>query len=861
MAEGQQISHTGRWAVKFPSEEVFWSHEMFRIYGLDPETTKLSQQFAFQLIHPEDRAFVREAFERAVRERTGFELDHRAILSDGSLKHIHALGYPVLNNSAELIEYVGTAMDITERNLAEEKLRRSEAYLAETQRLSHTGSWAWNISSGDLFWSLEHFRIFGLDPQTTTPTYEGFYQSVHPDDRSRLRETFEQVVSNKAQFDGKYRIVRPDGTLRHIQSLANPVFTNVGEIVEYIGTVMDITERTQVETALREGEARFRNYFELGLIGMAITSPAKFILEVNDELCRILGYEREELLQKTWAEMTHPDDLAADVAQFNRVMAGEIDGYTLDKQWIRKDGRVLDSIMSAKCLRRADGSVDFFVGLVLDITARKKTEKSLREAHERLDTILDSIEDMFFAVDKEWRYTHFNKQAEEQLKLLGKDPARLLGKVLWDEFPNPSPEDALCRAMSERVPLIHEHFYAPLGEWVEIRIYPGPDGGLVMFVNYVTERKRAEEKLRRSEAHLAEAQRIGHVGSWIWNVSTGECLWSAEHFRIFGLDPETFKPTKENTQRLIHPEDLPFVEQTLERAVRERSNFEVNYRIIWPDGAIRYHQGIGRPVAKQQSLEFIGMVLDVTERRQTEEALRKLQAELAHVTRVTIMGEFAASICHEINQPLGAIVNNSNVCKRLLRKHRGQKQIREVFTDIVEDINRTSAIIARIRLLIKPSMLEKTSLQLKQVVTDVLAVAQGELRTRRITVQTDLAADLPQVSGDRVQLQQVLLNLVMNGSDAMQTAPVERRLLTITCTRCELDGRPAVLLTVRDLGHGFKPEDADRMFEAFYTTKPDGMGMGLRISRSIVEAHGGRLWANPNEGAGTTFSCVLPAAT
>jgi len=232
--------------------------------------------------------------------------------------------------------------------------------------------------------------------------------------------------------------------------------------------------------------------------------------------------------------MTHPDDLAADVAQFNRVIAGEIDGYMLDKRWIRKDGRIIDSIMSAKCLRRADGSVDYFVGLVLD----------------------------------------------------------------------------------------------------------------------TTERKHAEEKLRRSEAHLAEAQRIGHVGSWIWNVATGECLWSEEHFRIFGFDPDTFKPTKENTQRLIHPEDLPLVEQTLERAIREQSNFEVDYRLIRPDGAVRYHHGIGRPVEKPQGEpEFIGMVVDVTERREAEEALQKLQTELAHLTRVTAMGELAASIAHEINQP------------------------------------------------------------------------------------------------------------------------------------------------------------------------------------------------------------------
>jgi PAS domain S-box-containing protein len=441
--------------------------------------------------------------------------------------------------------------------------------------------------------------------------------------------------------------------------------------------------------------------------------------------------------------MTHPDDLAADEAQFNRVMAGELDGYTMDKRWIRKDGRVIDSIMAARCLRRTDGSVDYFVGLVLD----------------------------------------------------------------------------------------------------------------------TTERIQAEEKLRRSEANLAEGQRISHTGSWAWNVATGECFWSLEHYRIFGLAPETFKPTKDNTQRMIHPEDLPLVEQTLEQAVRERSHFEVDYRLVRPDGSIRYHHGLGHPVVKEGGeQEFIGSVMDVTERKCAEEALQKLQTELAHVTRVTMMGELAASIAHEINQPLGAIVNNSNVGLRLVNGARElPKELREILSDIVHDANRTSAIVARIRALAKKSIPEKTSLQLGDVVADVLMLAQGILAERRIEVRTELDDDLPQVSGDRVQLQQVLLNLVMNGVEAMSGVQDERRILTIGVQRDELAGRPAIRITVRDLGCGFRPEDSERLFESFYTTKSHGMGLGLWISRSIVEAHGGRLWATLNDGPGATFSCALPS--
>jgi len=250
---------------------------------------------------------------------------------------------------------------------------------------------------------------------------------------------------------------------------------------------------------------------------------------------------------------------------------------------------------------------------------------------------------------------------------------------------------------------------------------------------------------------------------------------------------------------------------------------------------------------------------DITSRKRTEEELVKTRAELAHVTRITTMGELVASIAHEINQPLGAIVNNSNVCVRLLRKRGAKKEIREALTDIASDANRASTIITRIRSLTKRSVPEKTSLQLQDVVADVLTLAHGELAKRRITIHTELAENLPHVSVDRVQLQQVLLNLVMNGIEAMAGLKDERRILTIGGQRDE-EAKPSLLMTVCDFGHGFKAEDSERLFQPFYTTKPLGMGMGLRISRSIVEAHGGRLWAAPNDGPGATFFLSLPIA-
>jgi PAS domain S-box-containing protein len=389
------------------------------------------------------------------------------------------------------------------------------------------------------------------------------------------------------------------------------------------------------------------------------------------------------------------------------------------------------------------------------------------------------------------------------------------------------------------------------------------DGSVEYFVGLVldtTERKRAEEKLRRSEANLADGQRISQTGSWSANLSTGEIYCSQELLRIFGLPTEGMV-SREMFLDLVHPEDRKHVRQAFDHAVSIKSKYENTYRIVGPDGEIKYIHALSHPVFQEsgEAKEYVGTVIDITERKRAEERLQNAQADLAHVTRLTTMVELAASIAHEINQPLGAVVNNGNVALRLATGAKeSRRELVDVLSDIVNDANRASAIIASIRAVMLRSTLEKTSLQLNDLVADVLALAQHQLAERGIAVCTELPEDLPSVSGDRIQLQQVLLNLVMNAIDAMSELDKARRILTIGGGRDDLAGQPAVVIAVRDFGNGFSPEDKERLFDAFYTTKPEGMGMGLRISRSIVEAHGGRLWAQVNEDIGATFLFALP---
>ncbi len=372
----------------------------------------------------------------------------------------------------------------------------------------------------------------------------------------------------------------------------------------------------------------------------------------------------------------------------------------------------------------------------------------------------------------------------------------------------------------------------------------------------LTERRRAEEELRRSEAYLAEGQRISHTGSWGWNVATGEIFWSQEHFRIFGFDPETAKPTYPMFLERIHPNDRPFVEQTVDWAVREETDFEVDYRIVLTDGSTKYLQSLGHPVISESGdLEFVGTVIDATERKGAEEALREAQAELAHVTRVMTMGELAASIAHEINQPLAAVVTNGGACLRWLAgESPNLDEAREAAQRVIRDGNRANDVITRIRALMRKTDTEKTRLDINEVIEEVILLTRNETTPRGVTVRMELAADLPPVFGDRVQLQQLTLNLLMNGIEAMASVNDRPREMVIHSGMHESD---EVLVAVQDCGMGIAPEDLEKIFDAFYTTKSQGMGMGLAISRSIVENHGGRLWAVPNEDSGATFQFTL----
>jgi len=336
--------------------------------------------------------------------------------------------------------------------------------------------------------------------------------------------------------------------------------------------------------------------------------------------------------------------------------------------------------------------------------------------------------------------------------------------------------------------------------------------------------------------------------------------WSQEHFRILGLDPQATNPSLDLFWERVHPDDRIGLRRAFETAIRDKRDFEQEFRIVRSDSSIRHLHGVGHAVLNKANelVEFIGTTMDITERKRAEAALQEARAELERVTRVTTMGELAASIAHEVNQPLAGVVTSANAgLNWLANQPPNLLKTREAIERILRDGTRAGEVLTRIRALLKRTAPAKSPVSVNQVIRDVVVLTGGELRQKNVELSLELDSTLPEIVGDEIQLQQVFLNLIKNAIEAMDNIGDRRKVLLIRSELGELEGKPAISVQISDTGIGFDSANTDGLFQAFYTTKPEGMGMGLWISRSIIEAHGGRLSALNNDGSGATFQLVL----
>src|SRR5262245_23451064 len=505
--------------------------------------------------------------------------------------------------------------------------------------------------------------------------------------------------------------------------------------------------------------------------------------------------------------------------------------------------------------RQVSGTVLTFT----NVTAFRASIDQVIYERECTKAILNAVPDPLVVLSADQRIQSGNRAFYSMFFELASLRTRFKGMLAGGRALDPVEVDQVFPGEGRRRLILHAHPLALPGH---------PERRVLLTFEDVTARKQAEaandlraiaerkDGLRRSEAFLAEAQRLSLTGSFSWRVSTEEITWSEQLYRIFEFDPG-MPLTLELIGTRVHPEDVPLLRDRLERARDTGTDFEHEYRLEMPDRSIKYLHMVAHGTRDEDGrLEYVGAVQDVTASRLSEQALGKAQSELAHVARVSALSTLTASIAHEVNQPLSGIITNASTCLRMLAADPPDLDgARETARRAIRDGNRASEVIARVRTLFSKKELATESVDLNGATREVTALLLGELQRNRVLLQLELAQDLPTVTGDRIQLQQVILNLVRNASDAMAAVDDRPRKLLI---RTEDEDGDGVCVSVRDVGVGIDPRNMTKLLDAFYTTKRDGMGIGLSVSRSIIERHHGHLWAEPNDGPGATFLFAIP---
>ncbi len=692
-------------------------------------------------------------------------------------------------------------------------------------------------------------------------------EAVSGEDLPQVLEQHDAILASGQAGEIAARLRRFDGRQRWFAMQFSPIRDPEGQIVRWCVMCNDIDDLRQAQEALKRREIDLQLIVESIPVRVTVTSPAGEVEGQNQLTLDYFGKSFEEL--KAWRgdEVVHPEDLEAAVGSLEASLASGT-SYNVESRHRRADGVYRWTNVRGFPLRDRDGSILRWFLLSIDIEDRKRAEITLAASERHLNETISALPALIWSARPDGTGEFYNRYYLEYL-------GRTLEQVRdleWTKAVHPDDLPGLIAEwtaiMASRMPGAAEarmQRYDGQYRWFLFRTSPLRDqqGNVIKWfgVNIdIDDRKRAEEELRRSEAFLAEGQALARMGNFSWHVDSNEIAWSEQLYHIFGIEPGT-SMTLERIVARCHPDDLRFITQFIEQGRRGDADIECQHRIVMPDQSIKHlHLIAHRATDKPHSYEYIGTTLDISQRRSSEEALDKARSELLHVSRVMSLGALTASIAHEVNQPLAGIVTNASTCLRLLAATPPNiESAQETARRTIRDGHRAADVIARLRALFSKRSATIEAVDLGHTAREVIALMQNDLDRTRVILRTDFADDVPLAGCDRVQVQQVIMNLLRNAADAMSDLHDQPRLMWVK-TEADQDGM--VRLTVRDSGIGFDPQDAERMFDAFYTTKEDGMGVGLAISRSIIESQRGRLWAElPMDGHGAIFAFSLPACT
>jgi PAS domain S-box-containing protein len=731
-------------------------------------------------------------------------------------------------------------------------LRESKRQLEATQRIARVGWWERDFSTNHVSLSDEVCRTFGVQPVDLPHWHDRWVGLVHPEDRVRTAEAAAAALRGGPRYDVEYRVIRPDGTVRVVHSQGDVTWDNAGRPLRQFGVLQDITELRRTEDNLSEMKERFRVLAESSLTAIYLIQEDCF-LYVNPAMARMFGYSVEEVIGRLGPrDLVHPEDRPIVAENVGRRLRGEIDEIRYEFRGLRKDGSVFPVEVHGRRIKH--GGKIGVMGTLIDNTERKRAEDELRASEARFRTFVDHATDAFMLHDEDGTIIDVNRQACESL---GYSRDELIELTPLDLDPDVTA--ALLQRYRERLKagetLTFESRHRRKDGTVfpvEVRVREFQQGGqrlMISLTRDITERKRAEyltgQVFHSSPDGISivgrdyRYQRVNPVHERNWGMPAEEIV--GKHVADL-LGAQAFEQTiKPNLDRCFAGEDVSYSE--------------------WFSHSLGRHYLAASYSPLRPNPERVDAALvitrDLTDLMLASEALREVQMELAHANRVATMGQLTASIAHEVNQPIAAAVTNAQAASRWLGADPPNlDEACEALARIVTDGRRAGDVIDRIRAMTKKTPARKERFDLNEAIRDVLALTRSEVLRQSTSVQTQLAADLPSVKGDHVQLQQVILNLIMNAIEAMSGLAEGPRELRISTGR---DAAGSVLVTVHDTGLGLDPQNVERVFEAFYTTKPGGMGMGLAICRSIIEAHGGQLWASANEPQGAVFQFTVPA--